>query len=130
VTDLESDRIRHIVLRLDRLIHVRPECGRLDSETAQALDIVTHALELTGVEQGLSLWREALWGRKLSEKARIAVVRLLEHVMNAAAEGDTAAIDDICGCLRRVVDRDAFVGSLQRIGGVGKHSAEPSEQGR
>ena len=47
-----------------------PRGGRLDRETVEALDVVTHALVFVGHPHGLDLWRDALWGRRLSAGAR------------------------------------------------------------
>jgi hypothetical protein len=126
VTEPENDHIGNVVQSLEQLLRARPERRGLDSDTVLALDIVTHALVFTGVEDGLSLWREALWGRKLPEQARAAVVRMLEYVMNAAARGEMSAIRDICDCLQRVVGQDVFRGSVPRIGGIRMVSQNPN----
>jgi hypothetical protein len=126
VTEPENDHIGHVVQSLEQLLRARPEHRELDPDTVHALDIVTHALEFTGAEDGLSLWREALWGRKLPEQGRAAVVRMLEYVMSAAARGEMSAIRDICGCLQRVVGQDVFRGPVPGIGGIRTVSQNPN----
>lgn len=113
----EKHRITDVIRWLERLVQVRPRTGKLDSDTALAFDIVTHALEFTGTENGLFLWREVLWRRTLPEQARLAVVQLLEYVISAAARGEMDVVDEICGCLRSVVDGSRFAAADRHIGG-------------
>jgi hypothetical protein len=122
VTHPENDHIGHVMRSLEQLLRARPVRGELDRDTVFALDVVTHALEFTHAEDGLSLWREVLWGRRLPEPVRVAIVEMLEYVMSAAARGETSAIRDICDCLHRVVGQDVFGGSVPRIGGIRKIS--------
>ena len=122
MTDPENGRVALVVRSVERLLRDRPESGALDPDTVFALDIVTHALEFTRTTDGLPLWREALWGRRLPEQARVAVIRMLDYVMSAAARGETGAIRDICDCLNRVVGSDVFGGSVPHIGGIRRSS--------
>jgi hypothetical protein len=124
----EKHGISDVMRWLERLVRDRPESGKLDPDTALAFDIVTHALEFTGIEDGLSLWREMLWRRTLPEQARVAVVRLLEYVISAAARGEMDVIDEICGCLRGIVDGSGFAAPARHMGGNLRMAAvtEPS----
>ncbi len=123
MTYTRADHIKHIVNSLETRLREAPASGRLDAETVLALDIVTHALEFTHSRDGLFLWREALWGHTLREDARLAVVKMLQHVLEAAERGDADAITDICDCLQQVVGHEVFGRSSNHIGGI-RHSTQ------
>jgi len=128
VTYAQTSHIEHVVHSVEQRLRDRPEQGSLDADTVLALDIVTHAIEFTGVAGGLGLWREALWGRTLQEDARVAVVRMLEHVLRAAERGETNSITNICDCLQQVVRHDVF-GANAHIGGF-RHSTRGNDHRR
>jgi hypothetical protein len=123
-SDNETHSISELMRWLEHLVRVRPETGKLDADTALAFDIVTHALEFTGTEDGLSLWREVLWRRTIPEPARVAVVRLLEHVISAAARGEMDVIDEICRCLRGIADGTGFAAAIRHMVGGLRMAAE------
>lgn len=112
------EHIERVTRSVEQRIQERPDRGVLDAETVLALDIVMHALVFTEAEGGHSLWREALWQRALSERARAAVVLMLEHLMSAAARGEMGAVTEICNCLRAVVEPDVFRADQTRTGVV------------
>jgi hypothetical protein len=77
--------------------------GVLDREAVEALDVVTHALAFVRHPRALELWRETLRERELSDEVRQAMVRMLEYLATAVAEGRTEEVSRICDCLQVVV---------------------------
>jgi hypothetical protein len=132
VIDHGQSHIDHVLRSVEQLLALRPERGELDRETILALDIVTHALEFTRVEGALSLWREALWGRRLPAQVRIAIIQLLHYLMSAAVSGDMGSITEVCGCLHKVIEPDVFKRSGSATEGRGtpyEDAAWPAEYG-
>jgi hypothetical protein len=103
VTHPVDREISDVVQEVESHIRRPAAAGALDRETVEALDVVTHALVFVRHPFGLELWREALWGRQLPDEARDAVVRMLEYLNDAVAQGRTQEVSRICDCLHLVV---------------------------
>jgi hypothetical protein len=99
-----SHRLQHLLAAIEQRLRERPEGGVLDPETVLALDIVHHALLFNDTADGLALWREALWGRRLAAAARDAVQHMLESMFAARDRGETDAAARICNCLQVVME--------------------------
>jgi hypothetical protein len=95
--------IADLVQALERRLQRPATAGVLDRETVEALDVVNHALDFVRHPRGLDLWREALWERRLPEEARQAVVRMLEYLADALAQGKREEVSRICDCLHVIV---------------------------
>ncbi len=77
-----------------------------DPARVDALDVVTHALELVSPPRALALWRAAAAG-EFRPEARAAVATMLDHVRAAIDRGDRQAVTSICECLFDLFDHVA-----------------------
>lgn len=68
-------------------------------DRVEALDVLTHALEFTGAEDALTIWREALHRRQVSERTTAALDELVDYLLNETAKGNHDAASQICDCL-------------------------------
>jgi hypothetical protein len=94
---------------LELRIQRQPTAGTLDREAVEALDVVSHALAFVRHPRALELWREALWGRRLTHEVRRAVAQMLEYLTDALVQGRSEEVSRICDCLHVV----GSVGSLR-----------------
>lgn len=92
--------------------------GLLPPDCVDAVDIVAHGLDFAGHPDGLSLWREALWGQRLVPEAVVAIEVLGEHVTAAAQRGEWAAITAICDCLDELLEPSLL--ATHHVGGIGR----------
>lgn len=118
--DRMSPHLARIVARIELSIAQFPPDGRTDVECIHALDVLTHALDFVDHPEGLSIWREALWKRRLHPDGYRALTKMLEHLQAEVALGHVAAASEICDCLEDLVDPDVTprprVGGLRRAG--------------
>jgi hypothetical protein len=124
-----------IVSTLEQRIREGSTEGILDPEAVEALDAVTHALCFVEEPEGLSLWREALWNRRLVGPAKQALASMLEYLNKAVARGENDAVSQICDCLEVLLEphfvasttsRDDEPGRLQLGGEPGTVETEPT----
>jgi hypothetical protein len=110
MTTAQAEHVRAVARSVEERINDRPDYGVLDNETVSALDIVAHALTFAKPPDALTLWRDALWRRRLSETSRAALNELLTYIVGEAARGEMRTVSDICNCLEAVVDLDVRAG--------------------
>ncbi|HWU89463.1 MAG TPA: hypothetical protein VN253_19515 [Kofleriaceae bacterium] len=112
MNDAQQAQLQHVLSSVEQRIRNRPEQGVLDPETVLALDIVQHALSFTNHAEALSLFREALWRRQVTDGTRAAVRQMMKHIIEAMNRGEGDAASRICNCLHAVTDPDIFRGGL------------------
>ena len=108
MTAAQVEHVRAVASSLEQRIKGRSEQGLIDKEAVLALDVVAHALTFAKSPDGVTLWREALWQRRLSEPSRAALNELLSYIVDATARGELGAASSICNCLEAVVGREPF----------------------
>ena len=95
--------ISTIVGDLELQIRKASTASRLERETVEAVDVVTHALGFDRHPRALELWRQMLTEGRLSGETRDAVVRMLEYLAEAVEDGRIEEVSRICDCLHAVL---------------------------
>ena len=73
----------YVVDMVNFLIQTRPEQGALNGDCVLAMDILMHALKFCNLPDGLTIWREALWQRRLPSPGRQAIVEMIDDIVAA-----------------------------------------------
>jgi len=86
-----------------------------DGGWVDAVDYVTHALDLVRPPGALAAWRATVHDGELTATARAALVELVTFVRTAAVEGRWEVASRICDCMGDLVDPTL---APQRVGGL------------
>lgn len=107
--------ISNVVAGIRNRIEGPRTAEKLDKEAVEAIDILHHALVFTHHEQGMDIWRKALWGRHLDPEGEHSIRAMMDYLLAAAARGDFEEASRICDCLDEVMPpKEVFQSEMAR----------------
>ncbi len=102
----QATHIDDVVASIRGRIEAPRISDKLDKDTAEAIDVVHHALVFMRHTRGMALWRAALWEGRLDPQAELSLRGMLVYLLAAVDRGEIALVSQICDCLHEILPHD------------------------